>query len=154
MLTAALCSVFAWRGSLRMRQTGSRAVTALARELDGVESDRQRVAAVNEVLADLDHALRPDLRLPTKLAWIVFVTSLALMIAARLLGEDGALAGALVCGAAGMASCLFAKRTSRVVAGEARTRVDREIASLVGPLYHAEIVLPKRREMRWKRGRK
>lgn len=133
---------------------GERAVAALAEDLTGVDGDRQRVTAVNEALADLDRALRPDLRLPTKLAWIVLVASLALTIVARLVHDEVSLVACLAFGALGMVSCLWAKRATGMVAEAARARADREVASLVGPLYHAEIVLPKRREMRWKRKRK
>lgn len=136
---------------MRIRAIGEGARDTLSEELDGLEGDEARIVVANEALADLEHALTPDSRRPVKLAWIAFLSCVGLAIAARLSGSWVMLASCLALGALGPMLCLWAKRATGEAAKAARRLVDREVQSLVGDLYDAEIVLPKRREMRWKR---
>ncbi len=152
-VVAVLCSVAAWRSFARVQQTSQLAKVSLAGQLEDVDDDAQRMVVANEVLADLDHALNPDLRLPTKLAWIALVGCVALAIAARLQGSWWGLGGCLLAGVLGPMSCLWAGRATSAAAERARRRVDDDVAEVMGDLYDVAIVLPKRREMRWKRRR-
>jgi Flp pilus assembly protein TadB len=151
LVAAGACAAAAWWMPVRVRATGAGVVDDLSDELASATGDEQRMVAANEVLSDLEHALTPDLKLPVKLAWIAFLSCVALAIAAQLMSSWQVLALCLGAGAVGPALCLWARRAADAAAKEARERVDDQVEALVGELYHAEIVLPKRREMRWKR---
>ncbi len=148
------CAMAAWSIPRRMATRGAEVARALAEELASVEQSHVKVACANEALGELDHDLRPDLRQPVKLAWIAFLTGQALMVAAWLGHQWWAVGPCLVLGFAGAAVCLRARGATVVAASLAREEMDGRVEALLGELYDAEFVLPKRREMRWKRGRR
>lgn len=148
------CAVAAWWVPMRMGATGAEAVGQLSQQLAATHDERARAVMANEVLGDLEHSLRPDLRRPTKLAWIAFLSCLGLAIAAYWSSSAWVLATCLGFGALGPVSCLWARRATTRAAAQARRMVDDRVESSLGALYHAEFVLPKRREMRWKRGKR
>ena len=153
-VAAISCAVAAWWVPVRIGAIGAEVVGELSQQLASVHDEQARAVMANEVLGDLEHTLRPDVRRPTKLAWIAFLSCLALAIAAHWSQSAWVLATCLGFGALGPASCLWARRATVRAATQARLMVDQRVESSLGALYHAEIVLPKRREMRWKRGKR
>ncbi len=149
------CSWWAWRAPRDIARRGDGAAEELAALLATAPADERRVVVVNDLLDELDHALRRDAGLPKQLAWIALTAGLAVALLSRLReGSWAALAGCVLVAVLGVGACAAAQRATGRVAIRVRARVDGDVESLLGELYRAEIVLPRRREMRWKRARR
>ncbi len=148
---AVLCGAAAWSVPRRINAVARDAGRGLEEDLELAATDEARMVAANEALGDLEHRLSPDLRRPVKLAWICFAACAAAAMIA-MLGRDFVRAGQCV-GVAivGGAVCVASRRATRRAVDEARQAADHAVAASLGDLYDAEFVLPKRREMRWKR---
>lgn len=132
-----------------VRAVGSaRRLQALEHDLTAARDDAERVALVNETLAELEHELGARAWLPRAAAWLgVTGTGLAL-VGGILVGPKPEMAAAVAIAALGVIGCFAAGRLGRRLGARARAAIDRRIEALVGALYAAEVVLPAARGRR------
>ena len=151
--TAIGCARAAWRQVKTVGQIGAEAPGLLSEAVADAADERGRMLAANEVLADIDHQLSPDRKWLAKLAWITFATGLVGAAAGGVV-ESGLAAGAsVVVGLAGAMACVAASRALGPLIQTSRDEVDAHAARILGDLYDVEIVLPRRRQMRWQGSR-
>ena len=153
-LIVGACVVGAWWVPWRIRASTRTAKSVLSAALEGVEGERDRMVAANEALADIEHELAVHSERPKRLAWIAFLGGFAVAVASRFQGGATGWLVAVLSVAAGMSGallCLLASFHTARATEKAQAVVDAHAETLVGDLYDVAIVLPKRREMRWKR---
>ena len=150
-LWVAGCVLLAWRYPQRLVRVADEAWTReLQDELDAAADERGKVAAVNEALSGVEHALERDRRLPAAASWLMLGGAAIVALLAWSWKTAGIIIVALV---AGVMACVAARRAGRGRAERERGRVDQQVQALVGDLYDAEIVLPSRRQTRFRRRR-
>jgi hypothetical protein len=137
---------------LQAQSTGDRWEHELSRRLAAEPDQRQRVAVVNETLDVVDHQLHIAQGWPRVAGWICAAgCALAGLAGVLTLGLRVVLLGTVVAGVAGVAACVAAGRQGQRLAARARGDIDGLVTLLVDDLAEAEIDLPQRRQMRWRR---
>ena len=124
----------------------------LCRQLAAEPDPQQRLAAVNEVVAALEHVLDASQGWPRWAAWICVAGSVLIAIGGYLvMGLQTVLLwiAPVILGSIG--ACVAAARHGKRLARSARRDADELVAALVGELAAED--LPQRRQMRWRRRR-
>jgi hypothetical protein len=121
-------------------------------ELEAAQADDERVAAANAALGAFERRLAPFALWPRTAAWLAVASGLMAVLLAVWAGGLGAALPPLPLVAVSLLLCLAACRRERTERAAQRGHADEVVRLLVGPLYDAEVALPRRRR-RW-RGRR
>ena len=123
----------------------------LAAELTITPVAASRVVLVNEALATAEHTISATRRWPLTAGWLLAAGSImGVLVAWRIGGAAQVWPFALIA-LVGLSVCAWAKRAAAHLEVSQRQLVDRAVEVLVGAVYDAEIVLPRRRKMGWRR---
>jgi hypothetical protein len=149
-VAAFACAFVAWRWAWSVGPL-ARWDDDLDEALAQARDDRERVAAVNELLADAEHRLVAGERLPRSAAFIAVVATALCLVAGALREPTFVLLACVPIALAGAAACIAAGRAGRRRADAERRRVDALVAARVGALYEAEVEVPRRGARRRRR---
>ena len=147
-----MCAALAWKYPRAIVDAaGPSFDRALRDELADAESDAERVAIANLLLADVERDLSAQSSTPKVAGWFAVVGVGLLVVLGALMRPEPILAVGLLGAVVGVVGAVLARRAGERAAERARAQADERVSAMVGDLYDAEIVLPVRPSRRFRR---
>ena len=151
-LAAAASAALGWLSVVRLGRGGEAWIDELKSEVGGATSDEERVAVVDELLADFDRRLETDAHWPKAAVYLAVASGLGALIAAWWLGGWRETSYGLPVVATGVAVAVAAAGAHSRRRQRMREGADRLVSTLLGDLARRDVTIPRRRKPRF-RGR-
>lgn len=146
LLWTAACVSLAWRYPRRIASaSGPQWRAELAESFADAEGDAERIAVVNDALADVEHDLDVAGRWPVTARWLALYGWLLAVLAGLVWSPEPVLLASVPIAFGAVFGTQTARRRGRRGARACRVEADRFVAAVAGELLHRDVNMPVRR---------